>query len=71
MMNKFEIKKFKRMTYNFLLNDEIEKKIIKWSKTKKNKKTRNKSKKTNRGQLTILDCKIKLKKIYKRIQHKN
>jgi len=38
---------------------------------KKNKKTRNKSKKKIRGQLTILDCKIKLKKIYKRIQHKN
>jgi hypothetical protein len=45
MMNKFEIKKFKRITYNSLLKDEIEKKIIKWSKTKKNKKTRNKSKK--------------------------
>jgi hypothetical protein len=29
MMNKFEIKKFKRITYNSLLKDEIEKKIIK------------------------------------------
>jgi len=55
------------MTYNFfLLKVEIEKKNIKWWK-----KQGTNLKKYMRGQLTILDCKIKLKKIYKKIQHKN
>jgi hypothetical protein len=50
---------------------KLKNKIIKWSKIKKIKKQGTNLKKKIRGQLTILDCKIKLKKIYKRIQHKN